>query len=218
MSLAGSDAFGVTSLPIDDIDNGTSILLTGEDTDALKTVFARLVAAEEGERSIVLATNSEGRLVQRALNQANAGAGSRASVLACEGPDDDETIKRVDDLSDLTSLGMEFSSLVATSQQSTTRFRSGIFFCSTICQAVEDTRTVYRFLNTNFLTELRRGDGIGVCALDTSADVGADVDSMIAGMETSFTGRIHVEKTGANQGMLEVTGLSATDETIETAL
>ena len=210
MSLAGSPQFGVDSLPIDDIESGTSVLLTGEDPDALESVFAGLVAADEAERSVVLMTDHRGHAVRRLLNRAGTGAGSRSSVLSREGRGNGDDIRTVDDVSDLTNLGMEFSSAVATSQQDVERFRTGIFLSSTICDEVDDARSVFRFLNTNFLTELRRGDAIGVCAFDTGADLEADVKSMVTGMQTSFSARIDVEKTGFNGGTLTISGLSST--------
>jgi len=206
MSLI-TDGFDVGSLSLSPIDSGTSILLTGDDTRALKTVFAKLVAAEDDERSIVLATDAGGRSIQRDLDDARPGAGSRASVLTCEGPATGDDIQSVDDISDLTRLGMDFSTLVASAQQHSDHFRSGIMLCSTIASEVEDTRSLYRFLNSNFLTELRRGDGIGVCALDTSADIGADMDSTISGLQTSFAAHIEVEKTSPGQATLTIDGL-----------
>ncbi|MFC6757247.1 MULTISPECIES: DUF7504 family protein [Haloarcula] len=216
MSLA-TDGFAVDSLSLGPIDSGTSILLTGEDADTLQTVFSQLVAADDDERSIVLSTGSGGRAVQRDLNNARTGAGNRASVLTCEGPASGEDVQSVDDISDLTRLGMDFSTLVASAQQHSDRFRSGIMLCSTIAGEVDDTRSLYRFLNSNFLTELRRGDGIGVCALDTSADIGADMSSTISGLQTSFSAHIEVEKTGPGQATLTVDGLDG-DETVDVDL
>ncbi|WP_324664057.1 DUF7504 family protein [Haloarcula sediminis] len=206
MSLA-TGGFAVDSLSLDPIESGTSVLLTGEDADALQSVFSRLVAADDDERSIVLSTGSGGRAVQRDLNSARTGAGNRASVLTCEGPAAGDDIQSVEDISDLTRLGMDFSTLVASAQQHSDRFRSGIMLCSTIAGEVDDTRSLYRFLNSNFLTELRRGDGIGVCALDTSADIGADMSSTVSGLQTSFAAHIEVEKTGPGQATLTVDGL-----------
>jgi len=217
MSLA-SDGFDAGSLSLPAIESGTSILLTGEDSDALQSVFSRLVAADDDERSIVLSTGSGGRAVQRDLNSARTGAGSRASVLTCEGPASGDDIQSVDDISDLTRLGMDFSTLVASAQQHSDRFRSGIMLCSTIAGEVDDTRSLYRFLNSNFLSELRRGDGIGVCALDTSADIGADMDSTIKGLQTSFKAHVDVEKTGPGKATLTVDGLDGSDETVEVSL
>lgn len=217
MSLASDDTFSASDLSLGSIESGTSILLTGDDTRALKTVFAELVAAADDERSIVLATDDGGRSIQRALDDARSGAGSRASVLTCEGGGIGDDIQSVDDISDLTRLGMDFSTLVASAQQHSDRFRSGIMLCSTIAGEVEDTRSLYRFLNSNFLSELRRGEGIGVCALDTSADIGADMDSTISGLQTSFSAHIDVEKTAPGQATLTIDGLDG-EETVEVSI
>lgn len=216
MSLA-TEGFDVEPLSFGPIESGTSVLLTGEDVDALQSVFSQLVAADDDERSIVLSTGNSGRAVQRDLNTARTGAGSRASVLTCEGPAAGDDIQSVDDISDLTRLGMDFSTLVASAQQHSDRFRSGIMLCSTIAGEIDDTRSLYRFLNSNFLTELRRGEGIGVCALDTSADIGADMSSTISGLQTSFGAHIEVEKTGPGQATLTVDGLGD-EETVDVAL
>lgn len=216
MSLA-TDGFDVDSLSLSPIDSGTSILLTGEDSDALQSVFSWIVAADDDERSIVLSTGSGGRAVQRDLNSARTGAGNRASVLTCEWPASGDDIQSVDDISDLTRLGMDFSTLVASAQQHSDRFRSGIMLCSTIAGEVDDTRSLYRFLNSNFLTELRRGEGIGVCALDTSADIGADMGSTIKGLQTSFKAHVEVEQTGPGKATLTIDGLDGA-ETVDISL
>jgi hypothetical protein len=218
MSVTGEERFSVESLPIAGVESGQSILLTGDDSDALKTVFARLLAAPEDEHSIILTTNQGGRPLRRELDQARANSGTNSSILACEGPARGDNITRVEDISDLTTLGMQFSNLVASAQGSGGRFRSGIFLCSSICSEVDDTRSVYRFLNTTFMTDLRRGDGIGVCAVDTSATLDTDVESMISGMETSLSARIHVEQTDSGDTELTFTGFDQIDGTVTTSL
>ncbi|OIB57584.1 hypothetical protein [Natrialba sp. SSL1] len=215
---ATSQQFAVDADPISDIESGTSILLTGDDSATLASVFAKLVAAGEDEQSVILETERSGGAIRRTLNQTTMGAGSRSSILACEGRESDDGITVVDDPADLTGMGMQLSSLVTTSQQSVERFRTGIYLCSTICDEAEDARSVYRFLNSNFLTELRRGEGIGVCAFDTDTDLETDVNSMLTGMETSFTARIDVEKTGFKEAQLTVSGLSAVGETVDISL
>jgi hypothetical protein len=118
-------------------------------------------------------------------------------------------------LSDRTKTGMTFSSLVAGAQTEADRFRTGIFLCSSTCAAVEDTRAVYRFFNSDFPTELRRGDGICVRAIDVTADVGTSVDSMITGLETSFEARIHVETAGRRGATLDISGLGGADGAVD---
>lgn len=218
MSVSDVSGFTVDLLPDEEVASGTSILLTGEDTDTLKRVFALLVAAEESEYSVVLATNSGGPAFRRTLDSVKSGAGNKAAVLTCEGPGRDDDITVIDELGDLTTLGMEFSNLVSQVNQTSDSFRSGIFLCSTLVGEVEDTRSVYRFLNTTFLTDLRRNDGLGVCAVDTSATVDTDIDSMLAGLETSMSARIDVEAGSGDEVTLTLTGFGPTEKTVTTRL
>jgi hypothetical protein len=215
MSLSAGSDFAVDSLGLDAIEGGTSVLLTGEDSDAPEAVFYRLTAPRDDELSVILATDSDGRSVKRSLSRAERGADDRATVLACEGPARGDDVRTVDDVSDLTGLGMQFSTLLAEATGSVEDFRAGILLCSTIMGEVEDTRSVYRFLSSNFLSELRRSDGLGVCAVDTSADIGSDVDSTITGMQTSFSAHVRVESTGENQATLDLTDLPGSDDTVD---
>ncbi|KAB1187737.1 MULTISPECIES: hypothetical protein [Haloferax] len=213
MSLRSSETFTADSMGLGAIDSGTSILLVGDDSDALQSVFYQLVAAQEDERSVVLATNDSGRMVQRALDKVTRGSGSRSSVLAGAGVSG-TNVETIDDLGDLTKLGMNFSMLLSESQQKTPRFRSGIYLCTSICEEATDVRSVYRLLNSNFLSDIRRGEGIGVCALDTNSDIGTSVDSVVAGMKTSFNACIEVEKTGRREATLTISGFAEADETV----
>jgi len=217
MSLASDSEFHVDDLPIGPLDDGTSILLTGDDREALESVFYRLVSAEDGEHSLILSTDESGIAVQRSLGDAKRGAKDRSSVLTCTGSSAGNNVTAVDDAGDLTTLGMELSMLVSGPEVAEGRMRSGIFLTSTLCGEADDTRSVYRFLNSNFLTELRRNEAIGVAAIDTSADVGGDANSIVTGMETSFTGRIHVESSGPGSATLEISGLGD-DRTVDVAL
>jgi hypothetical protein len=218
MSLASNDGFDVESLGLEDIETGTSVLLTGDDADALQSVFYQLVAPTEDERSVVIATGSRGRSVQRELDRIRQGAGSRCSVLAGDGTSSGSDIQAVEDFADLTRLGMDLSTLVATAQGGSGRFRTGIFLCSAIAAEIEDTRSLYRFLNSNFLSDLRRGDGIGVCAIDTSAEIGANMNSTIAGLKTSFGAHVDVSRTGRTSGTLSVEGLEAGSRSVDVDL
>mgnify|MGYP002760392266 CR=1 FL=1 len=200
------------------IDDGTSILLTGDDESALREVFYRLVAAGDDEESVVLATNDRGRVVTRELDGVAAGAGDRACVLACEGRASGDRIAAVDDPGDLTTLGLELSALVADARQQADRLRVGVFLCSSLCAAADDTRSVYRFLNSNFLSHLRRNEAVGICAIDTSADIGANVDSVVSGMETSFGARIDIVESGPGGTTVAVSGLPSVDGEVELSL
>ncbi len=198
------------------IDAGTSILLTGDDEAVLSDLFYRLVAAGEDERSVVLATDSRGRAVARELDEITAGAGDRTTVLTATGRAS-EGVATVDDVSDLTAVGMELSSLVREARGASDRLRVGLFLCSSLCAAASDTRSVYRFLNSNFLSTLRRSEAVAVCALDTSADIGANVDSVVSGLDTSFGARLHVVEADATTATVEVTGFPGAEGTVTVA-
>lgn len=215
MSVASSGPFETDALPIDSIESGTSVLLTGADSDVLEAVFNRIVAARDAERSIVLSTDTDGRSVKRALDGIERGAGDRTTVLTAAGSGRSDGTESVTDLADLTGTGMQLSTILSEAQQEVPRFRFGIYLCSSLCQEIEDTRSVFRFLNSNFLTDLRRGDGIGVCALDTSADIDSDVNSIVAGLETSFTGRIDVTGVDGRTATLDISGLGDADGTVD---
>ena len=215
MSLSTGSGFSADSLGLDPIDGGTSVLLTGEDSDALEAVFYRLTAPRDEEMAVVLATDVDGRSVKRSLGRAERGADDRAAVLTCTGPARGDDVQTVDDVSDLTGLGMQFSTLLAEATAEVDDFRAGILLCSTIMGEVEDTRSVYRFLNSNFLSELRRSKALGVCAVDTSADIGSDVKSTITGMKTSFSAHVEVESTGRNQATLDVSGLPGNEDSVD---
>jgi hypothetical protein len=210
MSLA-SDDFELSDTDLGSVANGTSLLLTGDDPDALEAVFYQLVAGREDEHSVVLGTDCSGRDVVRGLNDVERGSGDRARVLTCEGPDRGDNVTKVSDLTDLTGLGMQFSTEIAEAQAAGGRFRAGILLCSSILGAVEDTRSVYRFLNSNFLNHFRRGDAIGVCAVDTSADFGAGASSTVKGLETSFSARVDVTDASRREATVSVSGLGGQD-------
>jgi hypothetical protein len=210
MSLTSS-GFDLSDAEFAPIDSGTTILLTGDDSDVLESVFYSLVAGRDNERSVVLATDSSGRDVVRGLDGAERGAGDRTHILAREGSDRADGVRTVSDLTDLTGLGMEFSTEVAEAQQDSERFRAGILLCSTILDEVEDTRSVYRFLNSNFLNHFRRGEAIGVCAVDTSKEFGSNTESTISGLETSFSGRIDITDASRREATVDVSGLGGDD-------
>lgn len=215
MSLANKPQFDVADAPLGPVEGGTSILLTGEDTDALEAVFYRLVAPATDEQSVLLATDTRGTAVQNSLTAVRRGGDDRATILTSQGSAYDDSITSIDDIGDLTGLGMQLSTQIAEATAETDAFRAGIMLCSTIMAEVDDTRSVYRFLNSNFMSELRRSGGLGVCAIDMSDDIGASMESTIAGLETSFSARIHVESTGFKEATLDVSGLPDTDETVE---
>lgn len=191
----------------------TSVLLTGDDADAMRSVYARIVAPDEDERTVLVDTERPGRSVKQSLNDARGQSADRAAILTSRGSPG-EGVTTVGDLRDLTGLGMQFSSLVTEAKMETQQFRIGLFLCSSLAAELDDTRSLYRFLNSTFLTEVRRGDGIGVCAIDTTQDFGANVESTITGLRTSFNRHIHVKSNARDSDALTVDDTTTLDVSV----
>jgi hypothetical protein len=205
MKLSEEGTFDASALSLGAIPEGTSILLTGDDTDAIETVFYHLVAAGENERSLILATETNGRTVNRELDRIEYGISNRSTVLSCRGATD-SNITTVDDIADLAGVGMQFSALVAESGTMAASQRAGILLCSSICQEVDDIQSVFRFLNANFLSHLRRDGIMGVCAVDTSAEIGGKIDGLVETMAEAFSAHISVESADSEEVTLHLDG------------
>mgnify|MGYP007047132591 CR=1 FL=1 len=218
MKSSEKGAFDVPELSIGSIPEGTSILLTGDDTAAIEAVFYHLVSAREDERSLVLATETNGRTVNRGLDRVEYGASNRSTVLTCSGAGTESNVTTVDDIGDLTGVGMQFSALVTESGTMAASQRAGILLCSSICRAVDDIQSVFRFLNANFLTHLRRDGIMGICAVDTSAPIGGSIDGMIDSMAAAFSAHIAVETTDTNELRLHLSGFDAEPERVTVTL
>lgn len=218
MKMSEGTTFDFPELPLKPAPEGASILLTGEDANALESVFYRLVTAREDERSLILATETSGRTVTRELDRIAYGASNRATVLTCEGAADASNVEAVGDIANLTSVGMQFSALVTESGTVAAPQRAGVLFRSDICRRVTDMRSVFRFLNANFLTHLRRTEIMGVCGIDTSGTLDSDFTGVVESMQAAFSVYLRVEATDDETITIHITGPDRTDETVDMKL
>lgn len=206
MSVRASEPFELVSLPIDELDDGHSVLVSGSSVNALASVFARLVAPTDRERSLVVGTDGVDEVV-RSTDRLDGRAADDMTVLTeGAGPRRAGSTVSVDSIADLTQLGMSLSRSVSEVNQATGRFRSGVFLCSDICEAVDDIRSVYQFLNTRFLSDLRRHEAIGACAVDTNADVRTDMDSVVSSMASSFDFHLQVRDASRREATVLIAG------------
>ncbi|MFB6177456.1 MAG: hypothetical protein ABEI99_09990 [Halobaculum sp.] len=95
--------------------------------DALASVFARLVAPTSRERGIVVGTDGVDEVV-RSADRLNGRTADDVTVLTeGGGPRRAGSVVSVDSVADLTQLGMSLSKSVSEVNQTTGRFRSGVF-------------------------------------------------------------------------------------------
>lgn len=210
MSLQTADPFALSEFPVEQIDSGTSMLLTGDDSEVLAETFARIVAPDGGEdeQTVLLGTTDVDTVV-REMKSTRRHSGGRTHVIT----ESEQRVPRVsvestvDDIGDMTQLGMQTSDAVGEITADGDRFRAGIFLCSDMCRSVDDIRSVYRFLNTSFLSELRRNTAVGACAVETDAGIETDVDSMIRSMSSSFDAHLRLTDAGLRSATFDVDGL-----------
>lgn len=207
MSALDGPTFDVGLPGHESIAGGSSVLITGAELAALESVFFRLASPSGDEQPLVVSTAHDARTVRRNLDTA---PGVEPTILTTEGRGRDDAVTVVDDPGDLTELGMELSARFQEHADETVR--AGLFHTTELCNAASDTRAVYRFLNSNLLTNLRRQSALGVAAIHTDADLRADVDSIARGMETSFTGRVHVKDVRRTEATVTVSGFGADGE------
>lgn len=209
------EAFNFPELPLNPAPQGVSILLTGNDTDALRRVFYHLITARADERSLVLATGMGGTTVNRALDSVKSGASTRSTVITCGESPTQSTIDTVEENTDLSNAGMQFSALVTESGTVSKPQRAGLFINSNIYRDVINKQSVSRFVHTNFLAHLRRTRILGVCGIDISDASRTDV---VENMAEGFS--VHLQVEGGNRQAIKIyiTGPDRNDETVSVEL
>jgi hypothetical protein len=212
MSLAsGTTTYELGETPLNPVDGGTSLLVTGSRDDGLDAFVHRLLSAGDGEGVVGITADEDGRAFRR-THRRESGASRRASigvVDCCSDPggrSDEETV--LADPDDLTAVNMQFSSLCDELQfDGVEGVRSGLVTVSPLCAACEDMRDVYRFVS-NVTSRNRRSDGLFVCAIDPEADTGDfnDGTNIAEGLSRAFGGRVDLRQDG-RQTQVRVEGL-----------
>jgi len=214
MSLRATQQYEFGDVPVDAVDGGTSILVSGPRGDGLAELFHSLVAATDEDEGVVGITADDGsRAFERAhRSAAGLGRGGDIGVVDCSGDSgigtgDDAAVA---DPSDLTAVNMQFSALCDDLRyDGTERLRTGLYSVSPLCAACDDMRDVYRFVQ-NITSRTRRNDGLFVCAIDPEADTGqfGDGRNITAGLEKAFGGHVRLRREGASTEV-KVDGLAA---------
>jgi len=207
MSTARDRSFDLDVQGMDPLPDGSSVLLTGEDLDTLESVFFSLISPPAGEHPLVVSTVHDARTVQRHLDT---GPGTEPSILTTEPGRGADAVTHLEDVGNLTDTGMQLSA--AFQERGGDPIRAGLFQTVDLCRAADDTRAVFRFLNSSLLTHLRRQSAVGVLAVHTDVDVQANVESLVSGMERSFSGRMDVADAGRSAATVAVEGLGTDGE------
>jgi hypothetical protein len=201
MSSRQQTAYGFDGLPIDPVDPGTNLLVTGPVFGGVRrNVLRMLVRSSPQEGALVIAADRAARKVLDEYDQIGGGHDfSRVGAVDCTGDRDDSdgNVKVVSSPSDLTGIGIHFSSIYQRLRANGAKFvRTGLYTLTPLLLYAEDTRSVYRFLHT-MNSRIRTADGLGVCALDpTSVE-----DQTFSSIAQAFDGQLQFREESGDLAM-----------------
>lgn len=149
-------------------DDGVSLLMSGNST-ATNERLLDVVTPNEGERSIVITTNSGAKTVINELERRGANR-DQLGIIDCTNADvdiQDVPVRQLNSPGDLTGISLEFAKLFdGNTGSEPVRARIGFASVSTALMYTE-LRTMFRFLHV-FTARIRSGDMLGVFSLDPS--------------------------------------------------
>jgi hypothetical protein len=184
------------SLPIEPIPAGTNVVVTGPNIGPTPDCLLQLLVGGDSEGGLLVTSNRDGQEIiadyERRGGEYDPG---RMAVIDCsEGGQEDEeyNIRTVSSPSDLTGVGITFSSLYETLYKAGfERVRLGMLTITPLVMYVDDIQPVYRFLHT-VTGRVRTADGFGAYAIDPAA-----MDEQTFRVVTQpFDGRIEVREAG----------------------
>jgi hypothetical protein len=162
----------VDPLPIEPVDPGTNLLVTGPALGGLRELVMHLLACKQSEGLLLLTTDSA---APETIGKYQTGCPydpARMAVVDAtqDGVEDEQrNVHAVGDPGDLTGMGIVFSSLYEQLYDAgITEVRTGLYTLSTLVMYAEEMQPLYRFLHT-LTGRIKQADGLGVSAIDPEA-------------------------------------------------
>jgi KaiC/GvpD/RAD55 family RecA-like ATPase len=199
--------YGFSDLPLSEMPAGTNVLVTGPALGGVRDLVLRMLLRQHSREGVVfLAADTSGVETLRAYEALGGDLDrARVGVVDCteEGIDDgDRNIHAVGSPSDLTGVGIEFSSLYeALHENGARRVRTGVYTLAPFA-VYASPKPVYRFVHT-LTGRIRSADGLGVCAIDPDVVE----DRTLSSLAQAFDGRVDL-RNAEGETALRVQGLS----------
>lgn len=183
------------SIPLEPVESGTTLLVTEPKIGGTHSVVPTLLVGADYEATVFVTTEHTGREM---IDLYEDGGGrymkNRMAVIDCTESGRDSAslnIKTVASPSDLTGIGMEFSSLYDQLLSSDIDWvRTGFQSLGPLLLYVDDFRNVYRFINS-VSGRIETAGGLGVFALDPQTQE----ERTIGSLQQAFDGRIEIRAT-----------------------
>lgn len=192
------------ALPLEPVEPGTNLLVTEPKVGGSHSVVPSLLIGANYEATVFLTTESTGReMIDRFEDCGGRYMKNRMAVIDCteEGRESGAlNIKTTNSPSDLTGIGMEFSSLYDQLLSSEIEWvRTGFYSLGPLLLYTEDFRKVYRFLNT-ITGRIEVAEGLGIFVLDPETQD----EQTIRSLEEPFDGRVDIRAVDADAGRFEL--------------
>lgn len=207
MSQTPKPTYEFGSLPLEPVDAGTNLLVTGPSLGGTRQLVMQLLACQSDEGLLLLTTDLDG--AEAIANYEATGCQyvtSRMAVVDCtqdSQTDDVRNIHAVSAPSDLTGIGIQFSSLYEQLYGAGfDRVRTGVYTLAPLVMYAESIQPLYRFLHT-LTGRIRTADGLGVSAIDPETQD----DRTLRTLTQPFDARIELRETDSGHE-LRCRGLS----------
>jgi len=195
MGQTASPRYDFEGLPLDPVEPGTSLLVTGPSIGGTRELCMELLRSER-EGVLLLSADLGGGEAIEAFERAGVQFDpSRMGILDATQhgeTDADRNVCAIGTPADLTGMGMHYARLYEELHGAgVERVRTGLYTLTTILPYVDDIKPVYRFLHT-LTGRVTSADGFGVCALDPRTQ-----DERVLGSLTQpFDGRVELRREG----------------------
>ncbi|RLN01851.1 hypothetical protein [Haloarcula sp. Atlit-7R] len=207
MSQRQDEPYAFDGLPLNPVEPGTSLLVTGPVLSGAREMGLRLLCSSDADGGTVLvATDSDATTILEDFERHGGILDrDRVRVIDCaqeSGELPEDSVSAVNTPADLTGIGIEYSGQYESTYASGyTRVRTGIITLTPLLVYSDDVRAVYRFLNT-ITGRIGTADGLGVCVLDPDAHG----EQVVESVAQFFDGRVDV-RADREDFELRVTGL-----------
>lgn len=195
------------NLPLNPVRAGTNVLVTGSGIGGTRELVLQLLTGPEAEGLVYVTTDQNGREAVEAYEQwGDSYDPERMAIVDCtqnSKESEEFNVCSVSSPSDLTGIGMQFSSLYEQLYQAgTEKVRVGLYSLAPVLMYAADFRPIYRFLHT-LTGRISTADGFGICAIDPETQEKKTMGSLAQ----LFDGRIDVRKHDDGGYELRTSGL-----------
>jgi len=203
--------YAFDGLPIEAVPAGTNVLVTGPALGGIRQLLlCMLLRQDPREGALFIAADTSGPETLTEYQQLGGDLDfARVGVIDCTEESTEDAARNIhaaSSPSDLTGVGIEFSSLYERLVENGARkVRTGIYTLTPFV-VYTDPRAVFRFVHT-LTGRICAADGLGACAIDPST-----VDERsLSSLSQAFDGRIEL-KARDDGAYIRLTGLGDPDK------